>query len=85
MTKATRRWPKLLILAEQEGFEPSKRYNRLPDFESYPRCLHSVPRPVRANGGSRFYCLDCAVSGGISPTPPAPITPATSASTSAAW
>lgn len=57
----------MLILAEQDGFEPSKRYNRLPDFESYAHILRMPPHRACARSDWCRNCLDCAPSGKFPP------------------
>lgn len=48
LTKKKPRSAGFFVLAEQEGFEPSIRYNRIPDFES-GAFDHSATFPLEAH------------------------------------
>lgn len=52
-----------MILAEREGFEPSVRYSRTPDFESAMRILRIALYLGKKLRAKRLKCLLCGISG----------------------
>jgi hypothetical protein len=43
------------FMAEKEGFEPSIRYNRIPDFESEAHAMHRLPLEGKQ---TRMACME---------------------------